>query len=488
MSVGTTRSEGTVPDAEALKQAFAAEGAGRPTVCVQGLGFVGAAMATAVASARGEDGQPLFNVIGVDLPTADGHARIQAVARGEFPFPTTDAKLTSAIKASVEAGNLKATDDDRVYGMASVVLIDVNFDLDRSGEEPRFAMGPFRKALASIGRHVRPDALVIVETTVPPGTCAKVVAPELAGHLRERGLPEDQLLLAHAYERVMPGDHYLDSIVNFWRVYSGHTPAAADACEAFLSALVNTRDFPLRRLESTTASETAKVLENSYRAVSIAMMEEWGRFAEVAGVDLFEVVSAIRVRPTHSNMRTPGLGVGGYCLTKDPLFAAVAARDLFEAPEINFPFSARAVDVNAAMPSRACERLRQKLGSLSGKRILLLGLAYRPDVGDTRSSPSFDFWRDAEQDGAIILPHDPLVASGPETGGHDPSVMPAAGGVDAVVFAVDHQFYRDFDFEAWLEGNRPAMFDTNGVLPRERREEFRRLGCAVISVGRGDDQ
>jgi nucleotide sugar dehydrogenase len=474
------------PRAEELQARFAQE-PGRPIVCIQGLGFVGAAMAAAVSSALNEAGEQCFNVIGVDRSTSDGLGRIAAVNSGRFPFPTTDRKLAPALKNSHRSGNLVATDDEHVYGLASIILIDVNFDLDRSGERPRFAMEPFRAALAAIGKHMRPDALVIVETTVPPGTCERIVAPELEHHLRARGLPHNEFLLAHAYERVMPGDHYLDSIVNFWRVYAGYTPDAADACERFLSALVNVTEFPLRRLQSTTASETAKVLENSYRAVTIAMMEEWGRFAELTGVDLFEIVSAIRVRPTHSNIRTPGLGVGGYCLTKDPLFAVVAARDLFGAPDVEFTFSERAVEVNSAMPLRACARLKEKLGSLQGRMLLLLGLAYRPDVGDTRSSASFDLWRAAEREGATVLPHDPLVEPGPETGSYDPASLPDAAQIDAVVFAVDHQFYRDFDFKAWLKGSEPLIFDANGVLGREQRDMFMGLGCPVISVGRGDE-
>ncbi len=474
------------PRAQQLLERFSGAQS-RPIVCIQGLGFVGAAMAAAVASARDEAGELCFNVIGVDRSSPDGLGRIAAVNAGEFPFPTTDRKLAPALRDAQRFGNLVATDDEHVYGLASIILIDVNFDLDRSGERPRFAMEPFRAALAAIGKHMQTDALVIVETTVPPGTCEKIVAPELAQHLRARELPDDRFLLAHAYERVMPGDHYLDSIVNFWRVYAGHTPAAADACERFLSALVNVAEFPLRRLQSTTASETAKVLENSYRAVTIAMMEEWGQFAELTGVDLFEIVSAIRVRPTHSNIRTPGLGVGGYCLTKDPLFAVVAARDLFGASDMRFSFSERAVEVNSAMPLRACARLKEKLGSLQGKRLLLLGLAYRPDVGDTRSSASFDLWHAAEREGAIVLPHDPLVEPGAETGTYDPGNLPDAAEVDVVVFAVDHQFYRDFDFPAWLGESRPLIFDTNGVLGREQRAMFVRLGCPVVSVGRGDE-
>jgi nucleotide sugar dehydrogenase len=473
-------------DAHEIKQRFAARGGVRPIVCVQGLGFVGAAMAAAVARARGENGELVFDVVGVDRPGPDGEARIEAVNRGRFPFATTDPDVIDAVKRGAEAGNLVGTSDDAVYGLASVILVDVNFDIDWSGDQPRFAMDKFTEALRSIGRNMREDALVIVETTVPPGTCAKVVAPALERHLRDRGLPADRFLLAHAYERVMPGDRYLDSIVNFWRVFSGHTEGAADACEAFLGAVVNTREFPLRRLGSTTASETAKVLENSYRAVTIALMDEWGRFAETAGIDLFEIVSAIRVRPTHSNMRTPGLGVGGYCLTKDPLFAEVAARDLFDAPDVRLPFSSQAVDVNSAMPLRALARLKELIGPLAGRRILLLGLAYRPDVGDTRSSPSLDFWRAAEDDGATVLAHDPLVARGPETRGADVSEMPSSAQIDAIVFAVDHRFYAEFDFAEWLGGRRPFVFDANGVLGSKRRSALRALGCAVASVGCGE--
>jgi nucleotide sugar dehydrogenase len=467
---------------------FFGEGAQqRELVCIQGLGFVGAAMAAAVASARGPDGAPRYNVVGVDLPNKGGRERIAAINEGRFPFPTNDLKLTAAVEQAARQGNLVATDDEAAYGAASIILIDVNFDIDRSGGEARFAVEPFKRALGAIARHMRPDALLIVETTVPPGTCAKVVAPEVARILAERGLPTDQFLLAHAYERVMPGDAYFDSIVNFWRVYSGHSEAAADACEAFLASIVNVEQFPLRRLGSTTASETAKVLENSYRAVTIALMEEWGRFAEVAGVDLFEVISAIRVRPTHSNIRTPGLGVGGYCLTKDPLFAAVAARDLFE-QDVDFSFSTRAVEVNDRMPARSVQRLKEVLGgSLVDKQVLLLGLAYRPDVGDTRHSASFVFRDAAEAEGARLILQDPLVRSGGDFDGEVLNDMPAPDGIDAIVFAVDHRDYREFDFVAWLDGRTPTIFDANGVLDKERRGQFRRAGCVVASLGRGDD-
>ena len=188
--------------------------------------------------------------------------------------------------------------------------------------------------------------------------------PTLRRELLGRDLDQDSVLVAHSYERVMPGADYFASITNYWRVYAGTTEGAADAAEEFLSAVIDTVRFPLTRLAGTTASETAKVLENTFRATTIALMEEWSRFAELVGIDLFDVVEAIRMRPTHANIRTPGFGVGGYCLTKDPLFAPLAARELWNS-ELDFAFSTAAVRTNDRAPLNALDRLMDLLGGRS---------------------------------------------------------------------------------------------------------------------------
>ena len=118
----------------------------------------------------------------------------------------------------------------------------------------------------------------------------------------------------------MPGPDYLDSILNNWRVYSGHTNKSEALCEEFLSTIINTNKYPLTKLSSLTSSEMAKIMENSYRAVNIAFIEEWARFSEKIGTNSFEIINAIRKRPTHNNIRQPGFGVGGYCLTKGSIF------------------------------------------------------------------------------------------------------------------------------------------------------------------------
>jgi UDP-N-acetyl-D-glucosamine dehydrogenase len=457
----------------------------RPVVCVQGLGFVGSAMAIAVADARRPDETPAFNVIGVELPTPEGRAKAAAINSGRLPVTTTDEKLASAFAGAHDRGNLVATLDDRAYSLASVTVVDVPLDVIHLDTGPSVVLDGFRSAVRTLGRFMPPGALVVVETTVPPGTCEKVVAPELAAALAERGLPPEALLVAHSYERVMPGDLYFDSIVNFWRSYAGLTPDAADACEAFLSQVVNVAEYPLTRLSSPTACETAKVLENSYRATTIALMEEWGRFAEAIGVDLFEVISTIRRRPTHSNMRQPGFGVGGYCLTKDPLLGAVAARQLFGLDQIEFPFSTLAVETNRHMPLVTLGMLEGLLGGLNGKSVLLLGVSYRQDVADTRYSPAEVFVRAARDRGAEVTCHDPLVTHWAELDIGIDDQIPPPDSFDAVIFAVPHREYAALDVAKWLDGSRPLVLDANGVLSEEQQRQLREIGCVLASIGRG---
>jgi nucleotide sugar dehydrogenase len=464
--------------------------AGRPVVAVQGLGFVGAAMAIAVASARDDHGAPRYDVAGVDLDDESGRARVAALNEGRFPFETTDPNLVAALAEAHRVGNLSCGTDPDVYGRASVIVVDVPLDIDWRSATPELRLAGFETAIRTVGQHVQPGALVLVETTVPPGTTEKIVVPLLTEELTARGVDPSGVHVAHSYERVMPGADYFDSIVNYWRVFAGHTDEAAKVAEEFLRSVIRTDEYPLTRLANTTASETAKVLENTFRATTIALMEEWGRFAEAVGIDLFEVVDAIRLRPTHANMRTPGFGVGGYCLTKDPLFAKLAAAELWGTP-MEFPFSTAAVRTNDEAPLVTLERVRELLGgSLDGRRILLAGISYRQDVGDTRYSPSETFVRAARDAGAEVVAYDPLVRRWEELEWDLPAELPAAAGFDAVVFAVPHREFAELDLGAWLaevgEGGLPVIFDGFSVLTSEQRHLAEAAGCTVASIGRGD--
>ncbi|MFC7049273.1 nucleotide sugar dehydrogenase [Emcibacter nanhaiensis] len=459
----------------------------RPVVCIQGLGFVGMAMAIAVADAKDQNNNPYYNVIGVDLPNEVGLKKVTSINSGKLPIVSNDVELQAAFDRVIDSGNLVATTDPKTYSLADIIVVDIHLDvIEKEDGTHSASFDSFKNGLRVIGENAKPGTLVLLETTVPPGTCEKVVIPELRSAMKARGFDENSLLVAHSYERVMPGKDYFKSIVNFWRVYSGATEEAANAAEAFLSKVIDVDNFPLTRLHSTTASETAKVLENSYRAANIALIQEWGAFAEAAGVDLFQVLDAIRIRPTHSNIRQPGFGVGGYCLTKDPHFVDIGARELFGFTDLKFPFCKQAVAANQKMPITALDKIEKQLGgNLEGKTILLLGVSYRQDVGDTRYSPSEPFVVTAEKKGAKLIVQDPLVEHWEELDRPVLEELPSLEGIDAVVFAVPHKEYRDIDVVRWVAENNVQLLDANNVLTPEQVNDIATNNLNIKFIGKG---
>jgi UDP-N-acetyl-D-glucosamine dehydrogenase len=454
-------------------------------VCVQGLGTVGAANAVAIAQARDGGGTPLYRVVGVEQDSHLGRSRAASLSEGKFPFGSADLALSEATRGAHAAGNLSATVDPRAYAEADIIVVDVGLDLREKGAAAGFDLPPFQAAITTIGRHMRPDALVLLESTVPPGTCERVVAPTLRTCLVDRGFGDRAVKLAYSYERVMPGADYLSSITDMWRVYAGISAEAADSAAAFLASIVNPK-FPLHRLDNIRSAELAKVLENSFRALNIAFIDEWERFGRRIDVDVFEVLEAIRVRPTHQNIRYPGLGVGGYCLTKDPLFGVAAAREIFGFADAEFPLSTGSVAINEQMPSVSLELL-EKLsgGNLSSKKILILGGSYRADIGDTRHSPSIQLGRALLERGAKVEFVDGLAQEWPGDMPRLHRVMPPVSDWNIVVMAVAHREFSNFDIPKWAGGARPLIFDTNGVLNKRELAALKEAGFHVAAIGRG---
>jgi nucleotide sugar dehydrogenase len=329
---------------------------------------------------------------------------------------------------------------------------------------------------------------VLIETTVPPGTCRNIVAPTLKAALEKRGLPSDKIRIGHSYERVMPGPHYVDSIQSFYRVYSGIDEISADAVEAFLKTIILTDEYPLTRLGNTNATEMAKVLENSYRAMNIAFVVEWSRMAEEAGVDLYEVVNAIRQRSTHSNLMFSGIGVGGYCLTKDPLLASWSRTHLLGG-DGRLGQSEAAVSINDQMPRYAFEFLQKRYPKpLKGVKVLLLGTSYRGDVGDTRFFPVEPFYRWLSATGAQVSAHDPFVLNWHETG-----IVPFTDlsdalhtGPDIIVISTGHRLYQQEEtIDELLSGEPVWIYDTIGLLSSKQITQLRQKHTVIV-LGRGD--
>jgi len=478
-------------DDKAGIDAFIALHPGKKVVVVQGLGFVGSVMGLVVANALTEE----YAVIGIDLPTPASYWKIRSINEGVFPVLASDPKIELYYQESRRKHNYYATYDSYVYSKADVVVVDINLDVQKKSAKNKDLEGydvnmtPFRKAIEAIGAQCKEDVLVLVETTVPPGTARKIVRPLLEESLVKRGLATDKIKVGHSYERVMPGPKYIDSIQNFYRVFAGTDEKSAVAVETFLRTVIRTDEYPLTRLGNTNATEMAKVLENSYRAMNIAFMVEWSRFAEEAGVDIYEVVNAIRMRPTHKNIMLPGLGVGGYCLTKDPLLASWARMNLFGSEE-RLGQSEKGVHINDKMPVYAFEFLRSQYpGSLAGKKVLLLGVSYLNDVGDTRYTPVEGFYDHLLEEGCAVTLHDPHVKYWEEK---DLWINQDLGSLlndtyDVVVITTGHKDYRSNPDLLNKISGQPACFvyDTIGVLTNE---EIQQVGLkhVVKVIGRGD--
>lgn len=477
-------------DRVAIDQFLAAH-PGKPVVVVQGLGFVGSVMSLVVANALTEE----YAVIGVDVLTENSYWKIQSINNGVFPVQADDPKVELFYHAAQQKRNLLATFDPYAYSKADFIVVDINLDVQKQTSESNelldysVDLGPFKKAMQAIGQNCKEDCLILVETTVPPGTCQKIVKPIIEECLVERGLPTDQIKIGHSYERVMPGPKYIDSIQNFYRVYSGVDEASRRATEAFLRTIISTDEYPLTQLGNTNATEMAKVLENSYRAMNIGFMVEWTRFAEEAGVNLYEVVNAIRMRPTHKNMMLPGIGVGGYCLTKDPLLASWAKKELFGS-STGLSQSENGVATNDRMPHYAFDFLRKVFpADLKDKQVLLLGVSYLSDVGDTRYTPVEGFYKRLIQAETQVSLHDPYVRYWEETQVNVSSSLEQLleHSYDIIVITTGHSIYRGNQQLLEHVKTHPSVLlvDTIGIFDESMIQDINRHARIKV-IGRGD--
>jgi nucleotide sugar dehydrogenase len=294
---------------------------GKEIVVVMGVGFVGAVMAAIVADTVDKKGKPSKFVIGCQRPSPRSYWKIPMLNRGESPVKAEDPEVDQIITRTVQAKQtLVATYNSDCLALADCVVVDVQCDYTktelgnmRTGEAD---MAALEATMRTIGEKIQKQCLVLIETTVAPGTTEFVAWPILKKAFEARGI-RGEPLLAHSFERVMPGREYVSSIRDFWRVCSGCNAQARRRVEKFLREVLNTKEFPLTVMDRPIESETTKIVENSYRATTLAFLNEWSLFAERNGVDLIKVIKAITMRPTHSNIIFPGPGIGGYCLPKD---------------------------------------------------------------------------------------------------------------------------------------------------------------------------
>jgi nucleotide sugar dehydrogenase len=477
-------------------------------------------MAAVVADASDEKGDPTKFVIGMQRPSTRSFWKIPLLNRGISPVSSEDPEVSLLINRCVnEKKTLVATFTYDALKLADVVVVDVQCDYLKESignvRNGRADMEALEESLEIIGQNITPRTLVLIETTVAPGTTEQVAYPIIKKRFRKRGI-ESEPLLAHSYERVMPGRNYVASIRDFWRVCSGVNDESTQKVVQFLSDVLNTEKFPLTVLNRPIESETAKIVENSFRATILAFLDEWSLFAEQNGVDLIKVINAIKVRPTHSNMIFPGPGIGGYCLPKDGGLGLWAYRHIHGFEDDIFRITPLAININDTRALHVAQLARDALRNMgrpiASAEILVLGASYREDVGDTRYSGSELIVRRLTEMGAELRIHDPYVLHWWEFEKQDEypaashslkrffrgqerlkdlrveqNLETALQGIDAVILAVRHKHYLNLDPEEVVKssGGPIAVIDCFGILDDEKIRRYFELGCEVKGLGRG---
>jgi UDP-N-acetyl-D-mannosaminuronic acid dehydrogenase len=421
----------------------------KAAIGVVGLGHVGLAVAAAFAEAG-------FHVIGHDLD----RERVRRIAAGECPIEGREPELPALLRDVVASERLVATASIEPLAAADAILIAVETPVSEADRRPAFAA--LEAACRSVGRVMKAGALVIVESTLAPGTCDRVVAPLLA-EASGRTLGEG-FFLGHCPERVMPGK-LLANLRGMPRVCGG---ACAETREAMIALYRTVVGAPLEASDCVTA-EIVKTAENAWRDVNIAFANEVGLVCEAAGADFDRVRELVNQSPGRS-LLAAGAGVGGPCVPKDPWLLAHGV-------DLRLVAAARAV--NDGMPAhvaRLVERALEDEGvARGGARVAVLGVAYLENGAGTANSPSLALAASLRERGLDVALHDPFVAA------YAGEPWAALRGANAAVLMVAHDAYRDLDLDHVARAlATPVLVDGRRLFDAARA---RAAGLRYLAVG-----
>jgi UDP-N-acetyl-D-glucosamine dehydrogenase len=390
------------------------------TVAVVGLGYVGLPLVAALHAAG-------FHVLGFDSDPR----KVEMLARGESYLKHLGAELVTGL---LSTGRFRATGEESELATADAILLCVPTPLGRHHEpDMRFV----EKSTRMVARYLRLGQLVVLESTTYPGTTRGFCQPLLeAGGLR----CGTDFFLAFSPEREDPGrkDYSTQTIP---KLVGGVDETSAQLAVALYSAAVR----QVVQVESAEIAETAKLLENIYRAVNIALVNELKPVLRDMGIDIWKVVDAAATKPFGFQAFYPGPGLGGHCIPIDPFYLTWRAREFGH----HTKFIELAGEINSAMPAqvvaRAYEGLNQQGKALRGARLLVIGVAYKPDIDDTRETPAAPIISQLQEGGAEVLYHDPHVPQFPRKRAYDirmeslPLTADLLHRVDGVVILVRHR-------------------------------------------------
>jgi UDP-N-acetyl-D-glucosamine dehydrogenase len=413
-------------------------GTRKARVGVIGLGYVGLPLAVEFADAG-------LAVTSVDLDVT----KVDSIRRGVSYIPDVP---NDRLAPLVSAGRLDATTDFSVLAQTDAISICVPTPL-RKTKDPDLSY--VVAAVEQVAKYLRAGQLVVLESTTYPGTTEEVVRPML-----ERGglVAGRDFFLAFSPERVDPANPQWHT-GNTPKVVGGIDEASTDVAAALYQQIVST----IVPVSSTSVAEMVKLLENTFRAVNIGLVNELALMCRQMKINVWEVIDAARTKPFGFMAFYPGPGLGGHCIPIDPFYLSWKARESgFESRFIEL-----AGHVNASMPRYVVERVGEALNSvgrpIKGSRVHLYGMAYKGNVGDYRESPAIDIARLLLERGAIVSYSDPHV---PEVDEHGfelratPESNALDAGIECAVIVTDH---RAFDYDRLIE-RAPLIIDTRNAL------------------------
>lgn len=435
---------------------------GEVTAGVIGLGYVGLPLGVEMARSG-------IRVLGFDV----NPAVVEGINRGESHIQDVPSREVREFR---EAGLLEATTDMARLGACDVVSVCVPTPLSKTRDPD---VSYILAATESVAAALRPGQLIVLESTTYPGTTREVMQPAL----ERRGLQAGRdFNLCFSPERVDPGNRVWHTR-NTPKVLGGVTPGCTAVGKAFYERFIDT----VVPVSSAEAAELTKILENTFRAVNIALVNETALIAERLGVDVWEVIEAAATKPFGFMKFTPGPGLGGHCIPVDPHYLSWKMRTL----DYRTRFIELASEINAEMPSFVVGKVRQALNvhrrSVNGSRILVLGVAYKRDIDDVRESPALDILTLLEADGAEVLYHDPFIPRvvHEEHTWHSVELTdPLLESMDAVVLVTDHS---TFDLARILDRARILVDARNATAglptPDGRKERWIVKGMSAPEVG-----
>lgn len=423
-------------------------------IAVIGLGYVGLPVACMFAKAG-------FDTLGIDVD----QERIEKINRGQNPIEGIEPGLAELLAEVNQQGSLKAAADYALLSDRDVILISVQTPVDDSDHRPRYAH--MRSALENLRPVLKAGALVIIESTLAPGTMEQVILPTLEKSAGKKS--GEDFWLGHCPERVTPGK-LLHNLRSVNRVVGGQTPEVAQMMISLYRHIVEAELDPSDLL----TAELVKTVENAYRDVQIAFANEVARICENLGGDVWKVRPLVNKSPGR-NMLLPGAGVGGHCIPKDPWLLIANVNGAVQ-PEL-IP-TARAV--NRFMPEHVAHLTESALNA-AGKKleesiIAVLGYAYMENSDDTRDTPTQEYLHLIESRAAEVRIHDPFVHQ------YQTDLASILNGADAVVLMVAHDEYKRENWrERFLLMQTPVLVDARHILP----DDFHAEGAVIRVLGRG---